>query len=249
VATTLIFVSEQDWLDHGHGGGEGLRPMIKSSAAGGVSSGDVLGGSSWVGSRRGPRRRTKALVGWLLYCCTAVAGMAAAWTVRETLFPSLGAPTARSIWEDPTATTITAGEVESESSEGRETAPTVPIPTTVVTTSESSIGAKAGPSASLPGVAPTNSVDNHGSGGGNSPGTGTTVAGNASGNGSGGPGATVDDHGGKVSTSASVPNPPQPTASTPSSVTTDTSSGHQSGKGGSGSGGGGGGGSSSTSTP
>jgi hypothetical protein len=91
-------MGEDDWLERGHGGGEGLKPLIKDSsdrAPDRVSIRGVLRGTTPPPK---PRRRTKALVGWLLYCATAVGGTAAAFTVRDTLFPSLGAPTKRGVW-------------------------------------------------------------------------------------------------------------------------------------------------------
>lgn len=243
--TTLTDVGEQDWLEHGHGGGEGLQPMIKGSAGHAgerVSIRNVLRGTDSMTPRNGSRRRTKALVGWLLYCCTAAGGTAAAWTVRETLFPSLGAPTERSVWDNSSAETTATTEPASASSEAGDT--TV-IESTVVaataSTPESSIEGQTVPSASLPGGGPNNTFDNHGSDGGNVPETGTTVAGTPSGNGPGGPVTTVDDHTTNTSTPASVSNPPasldppQTSASTPDPATTDTSAGHQSGKGGGGS--------------
>src|SRR3954453_9294205 len=96
----LLPVGNEDWLERGHGGGESLRPLIKSSsdrAADRVSVRAVLRGAT-AAAKRPPRRRTKALVGWLLYCATAVGGTAAAFTVRDTLFPSLGAPTQAGTW-------------------------------------------------------------------------------------------------------------------------------------------------------
>jgi hypothetical protein len=77
--------------------------MIKGSSAAGARASirqTLRGGDASTGRRR-VRRRTKALVGWMLYCLTAVGGTAAAWTVRETLFPALGAPTQRSTLESP----------------------------------------------------------------------------------------------------------------------------------------------------
>jgi len=57
-----------------------------------VSVRDVLRGAQ-TAVKRPPRRRTKALVGWLLYCVTAVGGTAAALSVHDTLFPTLGGST------------------------------------------------------------------------------------------------------------------------------------------------------------
>ena len=176
------------------------------------------------------------MVGWLLYCCTAVGGSAAAWTVRETLFPSLGAPTTRSVWENPRVDTTVTTEPASTSTENSVVLAVLAVDTTVATT-QSSVEAQTVPSASLPSDGSTNSVDNSGSGSDKSPVTGTTLAENPS---SGpGPGTTVDDH----STDTSTPQSSSPGSvdtSTPDPSTSD-SSGDSSGKGKGGSGGGGGG--------
>jgi hypothetical protein len=66
--------------------------MIKGSSTRGadrVSVRAVLRGVP-AAAQRPPRRRTKALVGWLIYCGVAIGGTAAAFTVRDTLFPALG---------------------------------------------------------------------------------------------------------------------------------------------------------------
>jgi hypothetical protein len=241
-ASTLVNVAEHDWLERGHGGGEGLQPMIKGSARRAterVSIRGVLRGGSPV--RRRSRRRTKALVGWLLYCCTAVGGTAAAFTVRDTLFPSLGAPTTRSLWVSTHPDTTLVTDPSSSSSEKVDT---LEVESTVATTVAASIEDHNASSVSPPGdgsngANTTNSVDDHGSGRGNVPETGTTLAGSPS-SGPSGPVTTVDNHGGTStpSTPSSASTPPasvdpQPTAaSVPGSATTDTSAGHQSGKGG-----------------
>jgi hypothetical protein len=225
-------MGEQDWLEQGHGSGAGLQPMIKGSirqTRERASIRSVLRGSA--SAPRRSRRRTKALVGWLLYCCTAVGGTAAAWTVRETLFPSLGAPTTRSVWENPKVdTTVTTAPASTATESSVVLA--LAADTTVATT-QSSVEPQTVPSASPP----TSSVDNSGSG--KTP-TGTTIADNPS---SGpGPGTTVDDH----STDTSTPQASSPssadTSTTPSSSdpSTSDSSGDSSGKGKGGSGGGGG---------
>ncbi len=228
---TLFDVGEQDWLERGHGGAEGLRPLIKGSAGRvgeRASIRSVLRGADAVTRRRGTRRRTKALVGWMLYCCTAVGGMAAAFTVRDTLFPSLGAPTTRSLWVNSTADTTAVAEPGSTSSAQLEA--TVVNSTEVaatVATTQSSLGDQSVDSSSSgPGSSSTtNTIDDHGGGGdggnrgnggnggngGNVPETGTTLAGPSS-SGNGGPVTTID----AGSTGTSTP---------------DTSPGHQSGKG------------------
>ena len=208
--------------------------MIKGStarAAERVSIRSVLRGSDSA-APRASRRRTKALVGWLLYCCTAVGGTAAAFTVRDTLFPSLGAATKPAIWGNSSDTTLET-EHGSSSTEGKEaTLEAITVPATTA----SSIEAQTVPASSASSEGPGSSVDNRSPGDG--PATGTTVVGPSS---SGpGPGTTVDDHPTESSTpgSASTPTSADATptsASTPGPSATDP--GHQGGKGG-GSGGG-----------
>ena len=210
--------------------------MIKGStatAAERVSIRSVLRGSDAAGLRAS-RRRTKALVGWLLYCCTAVGGTAAAFTVRDTLFPSLGAPTKAAIWASNIDSTLST-EHGSSSTEGKEsTLEALAVPDTTASTLASSIEDQTVPSSSASSDGPVSSVDNRGPGG-DGPSTGTTVVGpTASGP---GPGTTVDDHPTESSTpsSASTPNSADATptsASTPAPSGTDT--GHQNGKGGGG---------------
>lgn len=229
-ATTLTDMGEQDWLEQGHGSGAGLQPMIKGSirrTGERASIRSVLRGRD--SAPRRSHRRTKAMVGWLLYCCTAVGGSAAAWTVRETLFPSLGAPTTRSVWENPRVDTTVTTEPASPSTES--SVVLALAADAIVATTQSSVEPQTVPSASPP----TNSVDNSGSG--KAPTTGTTLADDPS---SGpGPGTTVDDH----STDTSTPQSSSPGSvdtSTPDPSTSD-SSGDSSGKGQGGSGAGGGG--------
>ncbi len=229
-------VGDQDWLEQGHGGGEGLQPMIKGSTARSadrVSIRSVLRGSDGA-APRATRRRTKALVGWLLYCCTAVGGTAAAFTVRDTLFPSLGAATKPAIWANSSDTTL-ATEHGSSSTEGKEaTLEAITVPATTASTLASSIEAQTVPATSASSEGPGSSVDNRGPGS-DGPATGTTVVGPSSS--SPGPGTTVDDHPTESSTpgSASTPTSADSTptsASTPGPSATDP--GHQGGKGGGG---------------
>ncbi len=136
---TLVVVGDQDWLDKGHGAGEGLQPMIKRSAPHAfdrVSIRSVLRGTDAPKPRNS--RRNKALVGWLLYCATAVGGTAAAFTVRDTLFPSLGAPTDNRVWPNPDTTLTT----EHGSASTDDTRTTV-TPTTLAATTLAAVGGSA----------------------------------------------------------------------------------------------------------
>jgi hypothetical protein len=237
-------VGDQDWLDKGHGGGEGLQPMIKGSTrrvADRVSIRSVLRGD--VAKPRKSRRRTKALVGWLLYCCTAVGGTAAAFTVRDTLFPSLGAPTKSALWASGKPDTTPTTEHGSTSTAGSVTAAAeITVPTTTATSPAPSVEAPTVPSVSAAGQGPSNTVDNHGPTNATVPQTGTTVGDNPSAG--PGPGTTVDDHGTDPSTPSSASTPPSgqdptPTpASTPIDPTGSSTPGGQNGKGNGGGGGG-----------
>jgi hypothetical protein len=253
--TTLNPVGETDWLERGHGGGEGLRPMIKSSigrAADRVSIRSVLRGGD-VRSPRKPRRRTKALVGWLLYCCTAVGGTAAAFTVRATLFPQLGGPT-KALWVSPTPEVPLTTEHGASSSEGKDTTP-VFVKAAVVAAAAtagpgSSADAQTVPSASSPDADRGNAADNHGPSANAGPSRGTTVAHDPN----GGPGTIVDEHptdpagpGSSTSVDPTAPTVSTPDSPAPSTTTPDPESGKD--KGGGGGGGGGGGHSTDPPTP
>ena len=249
VAATLNRVGDEEWLESGHGGGEGLQPMIKGSSPDAfdrVSIRSVLRGAEAPRPRRS-RRRNKVLVGWLLYCATAVGGTAAAFTVRDTLFPSLGAPTDDRVWPDPKAaeTTLTTEHGSSSIAE-IDTTVGATVATTVATTAIQSVEAQTVPTSVEEAQGTGISVDNRGSGTAVAP--GTTVNGNPT---SGpGPGTTVDDHPTDTSTPGSASIPPagpeatQTSGSTPAPAEGDA--GHQNGKGG---GDGGGGGDHGTSIP
>lgn len=241
-------VGQGDWLERGHGGGDGLRPMIKSTAwraVDRVSIRSVLRGGE-VRPPRKPRRRTKALVGWLLYCCTAVAGTAAAHTVRDTLFPQLGGPS-QALWVSPSPEVPRPTEHGSSSTEGPDTT-SVTVDAAIVAASERpgprySPDAQPVPSASSPN-ADQLVVDHHGPSAGAGPSTGSgvpqgpdghhdtivdvnpTVTSNAS------PRTSADP----TSTTVSTPNSPAST-----STTTPDSDGGKGPGGGSGGGGGRGG--------
>jgi hypothetical protein len=242
-----VSVSDQDWLEKGHGGGEGLRPMIKGSTGrvgDRASIRSVLRGD--VAAPRKSRRRNKAMVGWLLYCCTAVGGTAAAFTVRDTLFPSLGAPTKPLVWASSNAadTTLTTEHGSSSIADTVTSAVETTLSATTVTAPAQSTEGQSGPPAADASQGPGNSVGNHGPASGPGPQTGTTVADNPSDG--PGPSTTVGTDPTDTSTPGSVSTPPNsadPTPSTPADpATTNSTPGDQKGKGGGGGGGGGDGG-------
>jgi hypothetical protein len=81
------------WLDQGHGDGESLAPVT------GVPSLEVVDPSD-RGSASWHSRSSKVVVAAL--AAVAVIGSAGtAYAIRETLFPSLGAPTSSSVWSNP----------------------------------------------------------------------------------------------------------------------------------------------------
>ena len=86
-----------------------------------VSIRSVLRGGD-VRSPRKSRRRTKILVGWFVYCGIAVGGTAAAFTVRDTLFPQLGGPS-KALWVSPTPEVPLTTEHGASSTEGDDTTP------------------------------------------------------------------------------------------------------------------------------
>jgi hypothetical protein len=233
-------MGESEWLEQGHGRGECLQPMIEASsrnAADRVSIRHVLRGAETAVPRKS-RRRTKALAGWLIYCCVAVGGTAAAFTVRDTLFPAIGAPTDQPLWvsSKPASTDEHASTPTSLNS-------TTPVEvalrenelgaTTVVGT-QASVEDQTVPSASTPNEGPNNSVDNHGSGG-VAPATGTTLADDSS---KGpGPDITIVDNPIESSTPPAASTPPASADQTSTSASTPDPGEQQHGKGG-GSGGG-----------
>jgi cytoskeletal protein RodZ len=237
-------VGEQDWLDTGHGGGEGLRPMIKGSSRDVPDRAPIRSVLRGADSARSPKRRkrNKALVGWLLYCATAVGGTAAAFTVRDTLFPQLDGPTRKAVWVssnvDPTSTAAHG----SSTSEGASTT-AKDVTTTIVATTVGApalaLEAQTVPTVSNQG--PSNSVNNRGPAGGAVPATGTTVAATDPPQGPG-PGTTIADdkgRGGDTSTASSPSSAPPASAdvtsaSAPPTSSDGTSPGHGKGKGGGG---------------
>src|SRR4029079_15842400 len=81
------------WLDEGHGDGESLAPVT------GVPSQDLVDLSD-RGSATWHSRSSKVAVAAL--AVVAVVGSAGtAYAIRETLFPSFGAPTSSSVWSNP----------------------------------------------------------------------------------------------------------------------------------------------------
>lgn len=246
--STLADVGEDDWLERGHGGGEGLQPLIKGSsgrAADRVSIRSVLRGTT---PPRTPRRRTKALVGWLLYCATAVGGTAAAFTVRDTLFPALGAPTKRGVWATSNVDTTVSVQHGSTTTMSRdvvvlEAAMQQEI---VESASQSSIDAATVPTAPADEQAPNSSIDRDPGGNRGPAGTvAVTDEGPASGP---GPGTTIDEHPTDTSTPPTLGEPTPPTTADPN-VTTITGDVSGKGKGGGGGGGGGGDGGPTTTLP
>ena len=111
------------WLDGGHGDGESLAPVTGVPARDIVDSSD-RGAASWNS------RSSKALVAALV-AVALIGSTGTAYAVRETLFPSLGAPTSPSVWsntppaEEPAEVTV-AREASSTS-----TVPVVPPVTSV----------------------------------------------------------------------------------------------------------------------
>jgi len=228
--------------------------MIKGSSTRGaerVSVRAVLRGVP-AAAKRPPRRRTKALVGWLIYCAVAVGGTAAAFTVRDTLFPSLGggspAANPKGVWGDnkPPETS----EHDSTPAPGAEAVDAAILVETDPTVTASSVDDATLPSVSNEG--PATSIDSHGPS--TRTGPNTTVDDNP--NRGPGPGTTVDDHDPEA-TSPTTPHDDETgtTATTtpdPSGPATTVADNSGKGKGGGGGGGGGdsgGGGDRSSTTP
>jgi len=212
--------------------------MIKGSSGKGadrVSVRAVLRGVP-AAAKRPPRRRTKALVGWLIYCSVAVGGTAAAFTVRDTLFPALGsAPTPHNVWGNDAVAADETTEHNSTPVPGTDVFEQVVLAETDPSITASSLDDATVPSVSIEG--PDSSIDGHGPG--TQTGPNTTVDDNP--NRGPGPGTTVDDHDPEA-TSPTTPahdDDPATTASTPDPNVTGTTVADDSGKGKGGGGGGG----------
>jgi hypothetical protein len=83
------------WLDTGHGDGESLVHVT------GVPARDVVAPSD-RGSASWNSRSSKAVVGGLV-TLALIGSAGTAYAIRETLFPSLGAPTSPSVWTNTPA--------------------------------------------------------------------------------------------------------------------------------------------------
>ena len=81
------------WLDRGHGDGESLVQVAGAPARGMVRVSDRAS-ASWNS------RSTKVIVG-ALATAALIGSAGTAYAIRETLFPTLGAPTSRSVWSNP----------------------------------------------------------------------------------------------------------------------------------------------------
>ncbi len=218
---TLLYVGKRDWLENGHGDGERLQPIIDASAADGVSILDVLRRADRFTPRSRSRRATKALVGWVLYCGVAAGGTAAAWTVRATLFPSPGAPTPRSVWENSSSHPTRSTESEVASTATADTSVDLRVAAAAVNVTVSSINGQTVPTASLPGAGPNNTVDDHGSDQGSVPETGTTLPNTSSGSGPSGSTPSGSTPSGSTP-SGTGPSSTGPSGSTPSGSTVTT---------------------------
>jgi len=205
--------------------------MIKGSAGKGadrVSVRAVLRGVP-AAAKRPPRRRTKALVGWLIYCSVAVGGTAAAFTVRDTLFPAIGsAPRPRNVWGNDAVAADETTEHNSTPVPGTEVFEQVVLTETDPSASATSIDDATVPSVSNEG--PGSSIDSHGPG--TQTGPNTTVDDNP--NRGPGPGTTVDDHDPEA-TSPTTPahddDPATTATTTPDPNVTGTTVADNSGKG------------------
>ena len=184
--------------------------MIKESTPAAfdrVSIRSVLRGTE-APKPRGSSRRNKALVGWLLYCAVALGGTAAAFSVRDTLFPSLGASTDNRVWPNPKAvdSTVTSEHGSSTIAEAATTAAAAAaLVEATATPTVASVEPETVPTVSNPSQGPGNSIDSSGPGGGATPAPGTTVDDSSKGP---GPGTTVAEHPTETSTPGSASTPP-----------------------------------------
>ncbi|MET0909915.1 MAG: hypothetical protein ABWZ99_10620, partial [Ilumatobacteraceae bacterium] len=157
------------WLEPGHGDGEALAP-VRATAP--------IDFAAPVGGRAGTwRARFGSPLAVAIVAGAVLAGSAGtAYAIRETLFPSIGSPTSRSVWQNPApdtmvpATTTTAATVTTTTSPTTSTSTvtsTTPETSTTITSSAaigpgvgapSSSAVSGGPAVS---VSPTITVEDH----------------------------------------------------------------------------------------
>lgn len=198
------------WLDNGHGDGESLSHVTGSSRE--VVGPPARDSGSWQ-SRSG-----KTVVA-ALAALALIGSAGTAYAIRETLFPTLGAPTSRSVWSNPIepeeAAETTAATVASTTSTS-----TMP-PTTAAQTSTTL--------APVPETATT--VEDHPvvvSAQGSGPGSRTGTSGRTSGSNT--VATTIDDSEEHASTTVSNTGPSVP-EETGGAATTDGSGSGSSGSG------------------
>jgi hypothetical protein len=146
------------WLDQGHG--DGLALALVASGERSEPVGDQRPGSTVWRSRSG-----RAAVG-VVVAAALIGSAGTAYAIRETLFPSIGAPTARSVWQNPVPLDEPAPpagadtSVTSTTSTSVTTSSTTPAqPTTVPST------APAGPVAAPPSAGAPHTITSDDSGG------------------------------------------------------------------------------------
>ena len=115
------------WLDAGHGDGQSLAPVSSTAAPASTAAAAALGWRSRVVS---------PVAVAVVASIVLIASGGAAYAIRETIIPSLGAPTPRSVWQNPapadepvaalivvapTSTTVTTTETPTTT-----TAPAIP---------------------------------------------------------------------------------------------------------------------------
>ena len=178
-----------NWLDHGHGRDPSHLPSVLSRAPSGP--GDAAGPGAGP-TRAGLMSRVSGP--WFVAIVTAVVTLGsagAAYAIRETLFPGLGAPTPQSVWQNPAPAEEPLPPSTSTTSSSSTTSSTS-TSTTVVDDDVAALDTPAPtePSLSTP---PNVTVDDHGGGTGSGhddgpspPAPSVTTA----------PVTTVDDHGG-----------------------------------------------------
>jgi len=116
------------WLDDGHGDGHSLAP-VKSVLAPGNAVAELR--------RNGARRsRPSGVVAAAVAVVALIGSAGTAYAVRGTLFPSLGAPTARSVWQnfapvdEPAAVAVMPSKSSRPSTTTSATSATLPSTTT-----------------------------------------------------------------------------------------------------------------------
>ena len=118
------------WLDVGHGDGQLLAPVSGSRPP--TSTALPVSGTAVQASR------TSRIIVAAIAAMALAGSSGTAYAIRETLFPSIGAPTPRSVWQNPVPADESTDEVVSPSTSTPSTTPSTTTPPTTTLAPEAS---------------------------------------------------------------------------------------------------------------